>query len=965
MNRLFKEYQKPLLRLANNRFGRKFLGIEEKDKIIQLTPNLYVAKFGNKFKVKAFCADEFAQRLRFPLSAVDILKSPFKKIDEYAKLSTYKGLLNYAGLLKDNRFPFVLLTDTGNLIPSYDKSMRIDAAGSWASQREATSADVISAAAPSYAAMYCDFGGGEYSALTRAFFPIDLSAIPPSAVFSAGTFKHFTSGTVDPSSNINAMDLVLTKATPADPTNMVMADFDQITLNSPPEGSNARCPNEDWNHDGDSHEYTLNATGYGWATAAVGGYLTFCIRNSRDVDNVAPTGMNRPYLDMSGAASGRKPFFTGVYETVSVSESRSPSVSPSSSPAPQGMRMAVGSYTGNGLDNRSIGGVGFQPDLVMLRWDTGGSATSVVWRSSAMVGDTTCTANNTPAFANGIQALEADGFQIGSDNQVNQTGLTYYWVAFKKGNIGDFNVGTYTGNGVDSRNITGLGFQPDAVLIKGSSDNRFTMYHPSTLAGDNTFINQTGGIQANSIQSFLADGFQVGTHNDVNANGETYNWIAFKTNAGFINFGTYAGTGTDDRDITGVGFEPLSVWLAVNPGASQFQGRWATTGDKSWYWNAMSQTDIIQAMQPDGFQVGTVGNSSASGNVYHWFAAKDNPFVPSESLSPSLSLSLSPSVSESRSESLSPSASKSTSPSFSESRSPSVSGSASISPSASESRSPSASVSPSASGSVSESVSESISPSASISLSPSLSASPSSSPSPSPYRPGMITFLDLITAVQSDLTIGDESSLFPLNAVKLAIIRAYHKIGALFKWPETEDAKKTCAKAGQEYYDYPDEWKPDSIWKITVDGQDYGEPLIFKDYLYEVENDVPSGRDYLWASQWRRFFIHPIPTADGEYNISVWGQVAIVDLVWDTDLTIFSYDMPECNEAIVLEAVAILQSKGEDRKGGEMLSVEAKQICVVAWNKVREEQGKYQVSKPFFDVPDLFGDNEVIKIGDF
>lgn len=230
----------------------------------------------------------------------------------------------------------------------------------------------------------------------------------------------------------------------------------------------------------------------------------------------------------------------------------------------------------------------------------------------------------------------------------------------------------------------------------------------------------------------------------------------------------------------------------------------------------------------------------------------------------------------------------------------------------------------------------------------------------------MNTFLELQQEVQSDLTIGSESSLFPLATVKRAINRAYIKAGGLFLWPETEDAKKTSTVADQEYYDYPMNWRPDSIWKLVVNGQDYGDPLAFKDYLYEKENDIPSGESYLWSSQWRRYFIYPTPTTDGDFNISVWGQKTVDALSSDSDLTIWSYSMPECNEAIILEAAAILKSKGEEEKAGEFRSTEAKQILIVAWGKIRQNQAKYMKTLPFFDVTDMFGQtNTKQRIGNF
>lgn len=219
----------------------------------------------------------------------------------------------------------------------------------------------------------------------------------------------------------------------------------------------------------------------------------------------------------------------------------------------------------------------------------------------------------------------------------------------------------------------------------------------------------------------------------------------------------------------------------------------------------------------------------------------------------------------------------------------------------------------------------------------------------------MDLFSELQLAVQSDLTVGTESTLFPPATVKLALNRAYRKAGGLFRWSELEDAKKTSTVADQEYYDYPDNWQPDSVWKLTIGGEDYGDPLVFDDYLYQKENDVPLGADYLWSSQWRRFFVYPTPTTSGNNNIVVWGQKVVETLSSDSDVTIFSYSMPECNEALVLEAVAILKAKGENENSSQFNSGRAKEILAVSFGKIRQNQAKYEKTQPAFDVPNFFG----------
>ena len=225
----------------------------------------------------------------------------------------------------------------------------------------------------------------------------------------------------------------------------------------------------------------------------------------------------------------------------------------------------------------------------------------------------------------------------------------------------------------------------------------------------------------------------------------------------------------------------------------------------------------------------------------------------------------------------------------------------------------------------------------------------------------MDTLAQLRAAIQDDLTIGDESTLYSPNLIDRAINRAYRKVGGLFPWPELQDALKTSTQINQEYYDYPVTWRSNSVWKLTIDDVRYGEepdgsPLSFDDYLNWKE-DYPDSTDKKWANQWRRFFVWPVPTAAGTNNIHVWGVKVVETLSDDPDTTVFSYSTPEANEAIELEAVAILKSKGDDDKSAQFKSIEAKQILVVAWNKIAKEMAKYEKIAPMLDVPNFFGNS--------
>lgn len=229
----------------------------------------------------------------------------------------------------------------------------------------------------------------------------------------------------------------------------------------------------------------------------------------------------------------------------------------------------------------------------------------------------------------------------------------------------------------------------------------------------------------------------------------------------------------------------------------------------------------------------------------------------------------------------------------------------------------------------------------------------------------MDDFEDLILATQSDLTIGDESSFLGLTTVKLALNRAYKKIAGLYRWEGTGDAKTTGTEAGLEYYEYPPEWRDNSVRRLEVDGEQWGEepdgsPMTFEDYqIWRANPDNEGSTEKVWSNFDRKYFIYPVPTTTTVGNISIWGQEVVEELVANGDRTIFSRSMPEVNEAIVMEARAILKQKADVKISGDtMLSPDALQLATVAWTKAKQDKAtKEDKDQPMWDVPDFFGRN--------
>lgn len=236
----------------------------------------------------------------------------------------------------------------------------------------------------------------------------------------------------------------------------------------------------------------------------------------------------------------------------------------------------------------------------------------------------------------------------------------------------------------------------------------------------------------------------------------------------------------------------------------------------------------------------------------------------------------------------------------------------------------------------------------------------------------METFLDLIQALQSDLNVDDNSTLYPLARIKSALNRSYYKGGALFRWPGLESAKKTSTELDNEYYDYPTDFRPNSIYRISIDGKRFGDdpdggPIDFKDFLIFKE-DEPNSTKKRWANHKDKYFISPASSAVGEDNLCVWGYTNVETLVDDSDETIWSLSEPELNEAIVLEATAILKRKGKKPEDGLFYSAESRAIFMLAWSRIAEDRAKYDKDQPRFHVPNYFPSGRRVvrsKIGNF
>ena len=144
-----------------------------------------------------------------------------------------------------------------------------------------------------------------------------------------------------------------------------------------------------------------------------------------------------------------------------------------------------------------------------------------------------------------------------------------------------FNTKIYTGDGSSSRDITGVGFQPDLLWIKNRDITQWSfMFDAVRGASQAIFPNVTSAesTQASTQTAFLSDGFTVGNDEVSNGNGQaiaSWNWkangagsantvgdiastVSANTTSGF-SIVKYTGTGVNATVGHGLGSAPSMI----------------------------------------------------------------------------------------------------------------------------------------------------------------------------------------------------------------------------------------------------------------------------------------------------------------------------------------------------------------------------------------------------------------------
>lgn len=289
-----------------------------------------------------------------------------------------------------------------------------------------------------------------------------------------------------------------------------------------------------------------------------------------------------------------------------------------------------GKYTGTGVA-RSITGLGFQPDFIMIKADN--ASYPAVVKISSMVANESQDVTSTAAFlTDAITSFDADGFTLGTNVKVNNNSTTYYFEAFK--NDANFQVGSYVGDGVTKRNVTvGWATTQNAdfiIVVPGiwaGSPVSHSIYNVNGSA-NNWMRGPFTGSPNTIVGSSGTDGFDVDgviSASNLNTSGKTYYYAAWNEFDGGMKVDKYTGNGSTSTISTLVS----SLTFAPN---LVFTYEFQVTGKMVHRTGWMAGPNISIALNPPGVGGGDIsaleaadfkvtGNNTNLATITYYYAA--------------------------------------------------------------------------------------------------------------------------------------------------------------------------------------------------------------------------------------------------------------------------------------------------------------------------------------------------------
>jgi len=318
-------------------------------------------------------------------------------------------------------------------------------------------------------------------------------------------------------------------------------------------------------------------------------------------------------------------------------------------------------WSGDSVDNRDITGIGFDADLTWFKARSNTNSNGLFDTVRGNSNPNGLSSNSTSAefdWTGIFKGHITDGFTVGTDSAVNQSGQTYVAWNWKAGGTAvsntngtitsqvsantdaGFSIVSYTGNGTSGATIGhSLGVKPDMIIFKDrDSAQTWTTYHSSLGATKLIFLNRTDAFYTepwlNNTEP-TSSVITLSTYSDVNTSGDNYIAYCF-ANSDIIKAGSYVGNGSTDGPMVFAGGRP--AWILVKrSSAVDHWFVWDSVRDSYNLSNSALSPSLITFPESsitgdeidivsNGFKLRTSnGIANASGNTYIYLAILETP----------------------------------------------------------------------------------------------------------------------------------------------------------------------------------------------------------------------------------------------------------------------------------------------------------------------------------------------------
>jgi hypothetical protein len=322
-------------------------------------------------------------------------------------------------------------------------------------------------------------------------------------------------------------------------------------------------------------------------------------------------------------------------------------------------------YTGNGGTDRSITGVGFQPDFVWIK-ERNNAVSHMIYNSTSGA-NKRLSSDNAGAEAtdsDGLKSFDSDGWTMDAKGSINGSSDTYVawnWLAnggttssntdgsitstVQANTTAGFSIVTYTGTGASGSVGHGLTKAPEMVICKQRTDagtawqtghTGLTNWNYKLLLNDTTAESVNANVFPSAPTSSVIN---LGLAGDSNGSGKSQLIYAFHSVEGYSKFGSYTANGSTDGVFLYTGFKPAFLivkitstggdWILIDNKRSDYNvtNEWLNPNSSSAEQTSSNNNcDFLS----NGIKLrSNNGDFNYGSNTYIYMAFAENPFVTS------------------------------------------------------------------------------------------------------------------------------------------------------------------------------------------------------------------------------------------------------------------------------------------------------------------------------------------------